>query len=75
MTDRNEWVQDALCATVGGDLFFPEAAQSATPAKRICAACPVQANCLAEAIENNEEWGVWGGTSGRDRQGMRRRTA
>lgn len=32
-------------------------------AKRICANCPLAARCLQFAIENGEQYGVWGGMS------------
>nr|WP_236653713.1 WhiB family transcriptional regulator [Streptacidiphilus melanogenes] len=47
-------------------------------AKRVCAACPVLAQCREYALECAEEYGVWGGLSENDRAGVlrgRRRTA
>ena len=32
-----------------------------TVAKAICATCPIQKACLRHAIENGEQYGVWGG--------------
>jgi WhiB family redox-sensing transcriptional regulator len=37
----------------------------------VCAGCPVRERCLDYAIEH-VEIGVWGGTSERERRGMRR---
>jgi WhiB family redox-sensing transcriptional regulator len=37
-------------------------------AKRICRECPVQPSCLEEALVHEEAWGVWAGTSPRERQ-------
>jgi Transcription factor WhiB len=37
-------------------------------AKLICQTCPVIAECLAFALSNRENYGVWGGTTGRTRQ-------
>lgn len=75
MTDRNEWVQDALCAQVDPDLFFVELGSSASPARAICSKCPVAKMCLEEALANNEEYGVWGGLTPPQRKEMRRRAA
>ncbi len=40
-------------------------------AKAVCAGCPVRAECLEFALANDERWGVWGGTSERQRRAMR----
>ena len=57
------WRDEALCAEVDGDLFFPDVRDTDREAKRICAACPVQKECLDYAISAGEEFGVWGGTT------------
>ena len=62
------WMRDAACVDVGGDLWFPEQGESATAAKKVCGACPVRLACLAYAVQNSERWGVWGGTSERERR-------
>lgn len=41
-------------------------------AKRICAGCPVKAQCLAEALANDEQ-GVWGETTEAERHNLRRK--
>src|ERR1051326_1817005 len=53
------------------ELMYPEptsadrAAGRLSPAERravaICVGCPVQAECLAAALSQPEEFGVWGG--------------
>jgi len=42
-----------------------------------CEECPVRQECLASAFELGERWttGIWGGTTGRDRHGLRRGVA
>lgn len=65
-----EWTQDALCAQVDTDLFYPEQGGSTREAKAICARCPVAARCLAYALEHNERYGIWGGVVERDRRKM-----
>ena len=46
-------------------LFFPEPGDTATEAQAlaVCAACPVRARCYAQAVENAERWGIWGGVN------------
>jgi WhiB family transcriptional regulator, redox-sensing transcriptional regulator len=42
-------------------------------AKAICAVCPVMWECFTHAIENEEEYGIWGGTTKQERQELRER--
>jgi WhiB family redox-sensing transcriptional regulator len=42
-------------------------------AKVICQACPVRTECLAEALDNRMEWGVWGGLTERERRAILRK--
>lgn len=41
-------------------------------AREMCESCPLMAMCLDYAVENYERFGIWGGTSPRTRQTMRR---
>lgn len=54
-------------------LFFPSRGdnQTVAKAKAVCRTCPVQTECLTVALENNEP-GIWGGTSAQERREMRR---
>lgn len=64
------WMRDALCAQIGGDLFFPERYEQAKArkAKAICAKCPVATECLEFAIRTNQSEGIWGGLSEKQRK-------
>jgi WhiB family transcriptional regulator, redox-sensing transcriptional regulator len=62
------WQDDALCAQVGGDTWFPEKGGSTRDAKRICQNCPVRAECLEYALAHDERFGIWGGMSERERR-------
>ena len=42
-------------------------------AKQLCTGCPVRTECLAEALDNQIEWGVWGGMTERERRALLRR--
>jgi WhiB family transcriptional regulator, redox-sensing transcriptional regulator len=76
-------MERAKCATVNPDVFFGkeyEGAQRHRPsltsiairrAKAICAVCPVLWDCFNYAMDNDEEYGVWGGTTRRERQRLR----
>jgi len=67
------WEQEALCAQVDSELFFPEKGKSGYQAKRICAQCPVTAQCLEFALSYPfTVAGVWGGTTESQRRRMYR---
>ena len=69
------WMADALCTQVDPETWFPEKGGTPDPAKRICAECPVRHTCLEYALARPELDGVWGGTTYKQRQQMRRRSA
>ena len=70
-----DWRDSALCAEVDPEIFFPEKGESARPAKRVCAGCEVRAECLQEALDRGERFGVWGGLSERERRALAARLA
>jgi WhiB family redox-sensing transcriptional regulator len=53
------------------DMFFPERGEYVDAAKAVCSHCPVRQTCLEYAISTNERWGIWGGTSERERRPLR----
>lgn len=67
------WMNAALCAQTDPDAFHPGKSETNTAAKRTCAACDVTTECLAYALADPSLEGVWGGTSLRERQAMRRK--
>jgi WhiB family redox-sensing transcriptional regulator len=66
-----DWSAHARCREEPDALFVTGAAQH--HAKRICVGCPVRAECLAEALDNGIEEGVWGGATERERRALLRR--
>ncbi|PWJ23302.1 transcription factor WhiB [Branchiibius hedensis] len=62
------WQADALCTQTDPEIFFPEKGGSTKEAERICRRCPVAAECLDQALANDERFGVWGGVSERTRR-------
>lgn len=66
-----DFYHDALCAQVDTELFFPDKGGAPSPAKDICAACPVITQCRDYALADPSLWGVWGGTTTVDRQRIR----
>lgn len=39
----------------------------------MCRGCPVRTECLADALDNRVEFGVWGGLTERERRALLRR--
>jgi WhiB family redox-sensing transcriptional regulator len=72
MTWNENWANEAACRSLSPDaLFVRGAAQNR--AKQVCMGCPVRTECLAEALDNQMEWGVWGGMTERERRALLRR--
>ena len=69
---RDDWTRFAACRDTDPDqLFVTGAAQH--EAKAVCKGCPVRAQCLADALDNRVEFGVWGGMTERERRALLRR--
>lgn len=71
--DAGDWRDSALCAQVDPEAWFPAKGQPNKDAKRICRSCEVRVECLEYALSQEEdEPGVWGGLSERERRRLRR---
>ena len=65
------WTARSACSTSDpDDLFVTGAAQN--KAKAVCLGCPVRTECLADALDNRVEFGVWGGMTERERRALLR---
>jgi WhiB family transcriptional regulator, redox-sensing transcriptional regulator len=60
------------CRGMDPEIFFPDRGESLRPAKEVCGGCIVRDECLEYALDNRERFGVWGGTSERERRRLRR---
>jgi WhiB family redox-sensing transcriptional regulator len=67
-----DWPSLAACRTGDPDALFVQGAEQ-NVAKRICRGCPVRYECLADALDNRIEFGVWGGMTERERRALLRR--
>ncbi|MES5817966.1 WhiB family transcriptional regulator [Streptomyces sp. RG80] len=72
-----EWLRQAACVGEDPELFFPVGTQGpalrdVAAAKRVCARCPVTAECLGWALGNGQTSGVWGGTCEQERVALLR---
>jgi len=72
MSWNDEWAAAAICKKSRPDELFVRGAEQ-HKAKVVCASCPVRAECLAEALDNQIEWGVWGGMTERERRAVLRK--
>lgn len=62
------WMDGAVCAQTDPESFFPEKGCSTREAKRVCLGCDVREQCLEWALANGERFGIFGGTSERERR-------
>lgn len=67
-----EWQANARCSEVEPEIFFPERGGSSKAARAVCSKCDVRAQCLEYALNNKEQFGIWGGTSERERRRLRK---
>ena len=67
------WMERAACVGADPDQFFPdeEGKSSSKSARKVCAVCPVAAQC-AEFGVRNREYGIWGGLTDKQRDEVRR---
>jgi len=65
------WWDDAPCAGLDPNEFYPVRGQATGHLRALCAGCPVRAACLASALYNGEMHGWWGGTSANGRKRLR----
>lgn len=67
-----DWAPQAACSKGEPDALFVQGAAQ-QQAKQVCLRCPVVRECLADALDNRTEFGVWGGMTERERRAMLRR--
>ncbi len=77
------WAEQALCATLPNQVkaYWYSTTPSGTDTTRsrhaiaYCQACPVIEQCLTFALDTNEQFGIWGGTTPNQRTRMRKQEA
>ena len=68
----DDWAMLAACREGNPDELFVAGAEQ-HKAKVVCQRCPVRTECLADALDNRVEFGVWGGMTERERRALLRR--
>jgi WhiB family transcriptional regulator, redox-sensing transcriptional regulator len=71
-TSARDWTSQAVCLSGDPDVLFQRGAAQ-NLAKLVCRSCPVRTQCLADALDNRVEYGVWGGMTERERRALLRR--
>jgi WhiB family redox-sensing transcriptional regulator len=66
------WADWAICGETDPEAYFPEKGGSTREAKKVCRRCEVRAECLQYALETDQRFGIWGGTSERERRRLKR---
>ncbi|AXK47251.1 WhiB family transcriptional regulator [Brachybacterium saurashtrense] len=70
-TTDSSWATRGACVTMEPDGFFVQGAEQHA-VKVACGACPVRTECLADALDNRVDFGVWGGMTERERRRLLR---
>jgi WhiB family redox-sensing transcriptional regulator len=69
---QDEWETRGLCREVDREMFFPEKGESTSAAKAVCKLCEFREACLENALENNIQFGIWGGMTEPERRALKR---
>jgi len=65
------WYQEAACRESGPAVFYtsqPGPNLDTQTAKQVCRSCVVREDCLWDAIDRQEPFGIWGGLTVRQRE-------
>ena len=71
-TPSADWSTRGTCVGTDPDALFVQGKEQRV-AKVVCRGCPVALDCLADALDNRTEFGVWGGMTERERRALLRR--
>lgn len=69
-----EWWEQGACRGMDRELFFPGPGREPSEALAVCRRCPVTEACLLDAMSAGRPYevhGVWGGTTQKDRMGLK----
>jgi WhiB family transcriptional regulator, redox-sensing transcriptional regulator len=71
---EDDWQERGACRDESPSLFFAPDHESPhqrrlreSAAKAVCSRCPVRLACRAYAVQTGELYGIWGGTTERER--------
>jgi WhiB family redox-sensing transcriptional regulator len=72
LLEEKPWATFAACRGGEGMTFFPQGKAEEEAALAVCAVCPVREECLDHALATNERFGIWGGTTEKQRRALAR---
>jgi WhiB family transcriptional regulator, redox-sensing transcriptional regulator len=72
---EHDWQLQAACRPTPLELFYSSEADDVRAAMAMCRRCPVRQPCLDDAVDRGEWFGVWGGTTERERRRLIRARA
>ncbi|HPB72169.1 MAG TPA: WhiB family transcriptional regulator [Phycicoccus sp.] len=67
-----DWARLGACSDQDPDALFVQG-RAQRDAKAVCRGCQVVSECLADALDNRVDFGVWGGMTQRERRALLRR--
>lgn len=80
LIEADDWMLEAACLGQQVLFFPPDVQESRTErrererrAKELCGECVVRVQCLEEALQSGERYGIWGGLTERERRRLTRR--
>ncbi|MEW2287814.1 WhiB family transcriptional regulator [Streptomyces sp. NPDC047841] len=72
-----EWQAQAACRGMKSSMFFSPAGERGSARRRrearaiaVCRGCPVQSDCRSFAENSRQAYGVWGGSTERQRRAL-----
>jgi WhiB family redox-sensing transcriptional regulator len=68
LNEERPWAILSACREADPMVFFPGPDGDASEALKYCNACAVREQCLDYALEARERYGVWGGTTEKQRK-------
>lgn len=71
--EERPWAVFAACRDAEPNLFFSGSRDEERVALALCRTCTVRNDCLDHALELRERFGVWGGTTEKDRKRLLRK--
>ncbi len=70
--DERPWAVFSACREADPGMFFASTRDDERAALVVCSTCTVKGDCLDFAVDSRERFGVWGGTTERERKRMMR---
>ena len=70
--DERPWAVFSACKDFDPQIFFGATREDERAAIAVCSTCTVREQCLEFALDTRERFGIWGGTTERERRKLLR---